>query len=588
MSSVLHRLAVLFAVSAASLPANPALARSSHFEVYAQAGPASARSLALDFERLRAYFLQQTGLQLDNRPPVRVIAFRSRAEYLPYRLQPATDAYYVGADSRDTIVMTAPGDGDLHVAAHEYAHFLLHANGLELPSWLNEGLSESFSTVRLNRPDRREHPERPARAATLHNRTWMPLSELVTLPADSPFREQPGSVDLFYAESWALTDMLANSPQYRSHFPDLVSALSSSHQASDRALTVIYGKPLDTIAAELHTWVEARRITPTLLPDAPPAAPPVEVSETGPLIWESVTADLLLAIGRLDAAAVAYEALAREAPTNPDFQAALGIIALEKHDWNAARHHWARALEYGIPDAATCYQYAVLADAAGLPRDDVRPALERAISIQPHFDNAQYQLALLDNNAGRYESAVLHLRAIQTVAPARQFAYWTALSYALSELGRRGEAEAAARQADEHAATPEEHARAAQLSDIANTEVNVRFSRDAAGHSKLVTTRIPYNTPNWNPFIEPDDHIRRVDGKLRAIDCEGNALQMQLDTATGLITLGIPDPLRVQMRNAPKEFTCGPQPNNPVTVVYAVSDASNSNREGIIRGMEFH
>lgn len=579
---------MLLAIFAANLPADPALASSSHFEVYAQAGPASARSLALDFERLRAYFLQQTGLKLDNRPPVRVIAFRSRAEYLPYRLQPATDAYYVGADSRDTIVMTAPADGDLRVAAHEYAHFVLHANGLELPSWLNEGLSELFSTVRLNGPDRRDHQERPPRAATLRNRTWMPLSELVTLPADSPFRQQPGSVDLFYAECWALADMLANSPHYRSRFPDLVSALSSSHQASDHALAVIYGKPLDAIAADLRVWVEARRITPTPLPDAPPATSQIEVSETGPLIWQSVTANLLLAIGKLDQAASAYEALAREAPTNPDFQAALGIIALEKRDWNAARQHWARALEYEIQDAAACYQYAVLADAAGLSRDDVRPALERAVSIQPQFDNAQYKLALLDSNAGQYESAVLHLRALRAVAPARQFAYWSALSYALSELGRREEAEAAAHEADKHAATPEEHARAAQLSDIANTELSVRFSRDAAGHSKLVTTRIPYNTPNWNPFIEPDDHIRRVDGTLRAIDCEGRTLQMQLDTAAGPITLVIPDPLRVQMRNAPKEFTCGPQPNSPVTVVYALSDASNSKPEGIIRGMEFH
>lgn len=579
---------MLLAVFAANLPAEPGLARSSHFEVYAQAGPASARSLALDFERLRAYFLQQTGLQLDNRPPVRVIAFRSRAEYLPYRLQPATDAYYVGADSRDTIVMTAPEDGQLRVAAHEYAHFVLHANGLELPPWLNEGLSELFSTVRLNGPDRRDHPERPARAAALRNRTWMPLSELVTLPADSSFRELPGSVDLFYAESWALTDMLANSPQYRSHFPDLVSALSSSHQSSDRALAVIYGKPLDAIAVELHVWVEARRITPISLPGVAPASAPMEVSETGPLIWQSVTADLLLAIGRLDEAAAGYEALAREAPTNPDFQAALAIIALEKHDWNAARKHWANALAFGVQDAAVCYQYAGLADAAGLSRDDVRPALERALSIQPQFDNAHYKLALLDSNAGRYESAVLHLRALHAVAPARQFAYWSALSYALSELGRREEAQAAAHEADQHAATPEEHARAAQLSDIADTELSVRFSRDAAGHPKLVTTRIPYNTPNWNPFIEPDDHIRRVDGTLRALDCEGSPLQMQLDTATGPITLVIPDPLRVQMRNAPKEFTCGPQPNSPVTVVYALSEASHSSRAGIIRGMEFH
>src|SRR5579872_5313329 len=146
------RFAAILAVSgvaAAGPIADAGVARNAHFEVYSQAGPENARAVLAGFEQLRAYFLQQTGLQFENRPPVRVIAFRSRLEYEAYRLRPAADAYYVGADDRDTIVLPAGADGDIQVAAHEYAHFALHADGLDLPPWLNEGRSEFFATVRL-------------------------------------------------------------------------------------------------------------------------------------------------------------------------------------------------------------------------------------------------------------------------------------------------------------------------------------------------------------------------------------------------------------------------------------------------------
>src|SRR5262249_44662515 len=71
------------------------LARTPHFEVYSQAGAETARSTVLWLEGLRALFLQQTGMKLDDRAPIRVIAFRSAKEYEPYRLRVASDAYYV-------------------------------------------------------------------------------------------------------------------------------------------------------------------------------------------------------------------------------------------------------------------------------------------------------------------------------------------------------------------------------------------------------------------------------------------------------------------------------------------------------------
>ena len=99
----------------------------------------------------------------------------------------------------------------------------------------------------------------------------------------------------------------------------------------------------------------------------------------------------------------------------------------------------------------------------------------------------------------------------------------------------------------------------------------------------MVTTRVPRRTADWNPFIEPGDQVRRVEGVLREIDCSGEATRIVVETPDARLALTIVDPTRVQMRNAPAEFTCGVQPGSPVKVVYAAKGAA----EGAVRGIEF-
>ena len=290
----------------------------------------------------------------------------------------------------------------------------------------------------------------------------------------------------------------------------------------------------------------------------------------------------------MDRAERLYRELEQGASGDPDIAAALGAIALRKGDRDTARKEWKRAIDHGISDATVCYRYATLADAAGLPADEIRPALQRAITLRPDFDDARYKLALIESNAGDYEGAVAQLRAMQNVAPARAYAYWSALGYALNELGRRHESIAAAQHAIQHAATAAERAKAAELVYMAETDLAVHFAKDANGHAQLITTRVPHNTADWNPFIEPGDRIRRVEAKLRELNCSGGrATGIGIDTPQGPLTLAIPDASHVLMRNAPSEFTCGPQPASVVMVEYAVSETPGRNADGVLRGMEF-
>src|SRR5580693_5662302 len=453
----------VFCVSACAQPV-PAwrLTRSDHFELYSQGDDASARSTLVWFEQLRAFYLQKTGLAQDALRPVRVINFRSAREYQPYQLHPASDAHYIGTDSRDYIVMAVVGSGQFSVASHEYSHSILHAAGLQFPPWFAEGLAEFFSTVRIDEHGCSLGGDLPARSQTLQRHPWMPLTELVSLRADSASRDNRDTAGIFYAQSWVLAEMLVLSPEYASRFGALTDALAAGAPGSE-ALDSTYRKSLDAIASDLRAWAAVKHKAVSL-PGTEVSNIQVQASEpVSPYRARMLMADMLLASGNLDRADALYRDLAQEKPEDADVSAALGTVALRKGDKDRARQEWKLAIGQGIQDAALCFQYAGLAEMAGVPEDELRPVLERAVKLKPDFDDARYHLALLEKNAGHYEVALANLRAMRSIAPTRAYNYWVAMADALIQLDRRDEARNASKQAARHATTASEHAYAAQL-----------------------------------------------------------------------------------------------------------------------------
>src|SRR5450432_3561048 len=108
-------LALLASIAAARPPEPWTRARSDHFEVYSNAAAGSAPSLLSAFERMYAFFARQVGVAPAPHRLVRIICFGSSQEYDSYRIGPGADAYYVGTESRDYIVMPAPAPGDFHI-----------------------------------------------------------------------------------------------------------------------------------------------------------------------------------------------------------------------------------------------------------------------------------------------------------------------------------------------------------------------------------------------------------------------------------------------------------------------------------------
>ena len=567
--------------------------RSPHFEIYSQAGAANARATLAKFEQLRAFFERNDllGFLADagGRPRLRIISFSSVKEYNDFRLRPDADAYYVSsrdsAKDSDYIVMTASQSQDLVVEAHEYAHFVQHAAGFKLPPWLDEGLSDFFSTFRITSGGCRLGGVLTSRMQALSHRKWLPFAQLLALPETAPLFQERAAAEIFYAESWALTDMLVSSPEYAPHFRELLRNLNSG-TPSARALTAIYGKSLDGIESDLEVQVRKQNFTARKFPALPSTDFAVEVSALSDFQLKEVMAGLLFADGAFDRAKSFYGALEREKSGDPNVLAALGSIDLRRGDRAGAIHYWRQAMDNGVSDAGLCYRYALLAEEAGLPVAETRLALQRAVALDPGFGDARYQLALLESNSGDFAAAIAQLRAIRAVSHARAYGYWSALSYAYMELGKRDEAKSAGEEAVQAAQTASDRLRAAQLIYVAETDVTEQFVTDAQGHSRLAETRVPHGTTEWNPFIEPTDRIRKATGQLQEVFCSGGKLTgFLLETAEGRLTVSVPDPQHVLMRNGPTEFSCGPQRPKHVTVEYAASEKANSN--GVLRGIAF-
>ena len=368
------RYAALAALAVSCLHAASAapwkLARSAHFEVYAQSSEAEARSVLLWFEQLRAFFASQSGRTSGDSSPVRVVVFASPQEYQPYQLRPLADAYYAGMGSRNYIVMAQLGQREFRMAAHEYAHLILRAAGLQLPRWLNEGLADFFSTVRVTGQAVELGEVLPSRLQTLVRHSWMPLPEMLTVTDESIMGGDRASASLFYAQCWALTEMLLRSPAYSFRFPELLDALKTGEPGLE-ALAKVYGRSPDEITHDLHAWVEHNQVRPIELPGVDPGDVAIELSDMPPLATRLLLADVLLTAGELDRAESLYRELATEAPA--EASAALGAIALRRGDSAAARREWKQAIAQGIQDADLCYHYAVLADQAGLPRTRFAP-----------------------------------------------------------------------------------------------------------------------------------------------------------------------------------------------------------------------
>jgi hypothetical protein len=103
---------------------------------------------------------------------------------------------------------------------HEYLHRVTQVNLGDAAAWLDEGLSEFWSTIELHEHGVRVGRELPRHARTLRSQRLIPLRDLMEV-SRGRYDLADGKLALFYAQSWALVHYLVtrNAPSKISYAP---------------------------------------------------------------------------------------------------------------------------------------------------------------------------------------------------------------------------------------------------------------------------------------------------------------------------------------------------------------------------------
>ncbi len=570
--------------------------RSANFELYTSAGERAGRRTIQQFERTRSFFQQAMQVDVSHPKPVRIVLFRSKKEYLPYRPGEGAAAYYLPGRDTDLIVLVAGNEPS--VAIHEYVHLLVRHSGLELPLWINEGLADLYSSLQHVGGKVVVGHAPPARIATLRREKWVPLEQVLLADHDSQHYTEKERAGKFYAESWALTHMLNLSQEFRSDLGDLLELLTTG-ASSVTALETVYGMPIEQLQRELQSYVRQDRLSGLVFDiklEKSAERPSAELApglEVGLLL-----ADLLAGIDKTEGARGMYERVSRENPEAPGPHEGLGYLEYRQGDRDKARVHFGRAFELGSKNPGMLLRYAGLQREAG--DEQIVMTLWRAVQASP--DDIDARLALGSHLIQRdsYLQAVVILEQVRNANPEQASRALRMLAHAHFKLNRRERARQAATQLLELAQTLEETNAARRLLALMEPDpvdasegrpAPQDGSRDGFGEREVRPTRDEARaSPRAPQNPRPREETRAVAGLFVRLDCLGEQARVDLAVDGGIVSLLIEDGGHVEIKGsstASMDLHCGAQKPRRVVVRFRPSENTELGTLGVVRTVEF-
>jgi hypothetical protein len=379
--------------------------KSRHFELYSSNSPKKSARLLGELERVRGVFVAET-LTPVSAFRVRIVAFSSRAEYVPYAANPYAAGYFLPGHHRDYIVLQDLQAEHMPVALHEYAHFALAQRGAAFPLWLDEGLAEVYSTVKEEDGATVIGTPPVARLATLQRSGLVDLGSLFAFGRrPKECAKSPAQLALFYSQSWALAHMLKFSSAYSDGFARFLALLGEGKSVED-SLKEVYGKTLVAATTDLlHYVAEA---SPRSYRASNRNATPhwaIEMEQPSSVELNTVMGDLLATLQHFDVARPMLEKLAAEHPHTPQVEEALAYLFLRQNNVPEAEWYFSLAAADGDDNPRLWYHHARTMLAMGMSSSAVAPVLRRALVLDPTYSDAQEQLASILPSVAKLEPA---------------------------------------------------------------------------------------------------------------------------------------------------------------------------------------
>ena len=580
-----------------------------NFELYTTAGEKRARSAILYFETIRSFFHQASDTKQGSTSPVRIIGFRSKKEFEPFRTREFSSAYYVGASERDYIVMSSISSSKQSTAVHEYVHLLVRHSGAEIPPWLNEGLAVLYSSLEPIAKKARIGALEPGYVQTLQNQKWLDLATLTTIDLDSPHYNERKRVAVFYAQSWALVHMLNLWDQYpREGFANLMHALSTG-ATPEQAFQSVYGKSLEQVYKDLRFYMRQDRFFAALFDiRLEKAAENPEVRPATPLEAGLVQADLLSVLrDKQEQAKQMYLDLASQNSDSWEVAEGLGYLAFRARDDEEARRHLGRAVELGTTNPRTCRDYGYLLSSGGAPSAEIIRVLEQAVRLQPDYREVRLRLGYLQMREQNYIQGLRHLNSVKRVEKEEAFPLFYAVAFAYYKIGRPDEARKAVKRALEYAEAPSERQQAERLLEglsrpqrpdpvqAAAASAWVDDDSDAVPHLRRKPTSKDQvlsgeAAPDSPPAVPPEPHWLKVEGTFEQFECLATTARIHLFSEGRPVVLVILDPSGITIRGfegGSVDFVCGPQEPKSLIVEYEEQEGLADGVAGVVRTIAF-
>lgn len=546
--------------------------KSEHFEVLTDAGTGPGREVLRRMEQIRHVFETRTKRVNLTPLPVRVFVFRGESDFRPYQVHPDAAGYYQPGSDRDYIAMQLTGVDTYRIVYHEYTHLLLRHAGYRVPMWFNEGIAELFSTADVGKDEVRIGDLIPAHVSALREQRMVDLPTLTSVDRRSPFYNERGKTGIFYAQSWALIHMLNFAPEYRAGMANFVEMILGGEDAAG-AFRQAFGKAPGVVIQDLKAYLAHGRFEGLRF-----AAQKFDARRLAPepltrVATKLALADLLVTVGKLDAATLAYAKLEAAHPDNPDVLLALGQFAVRVEDFSGARRYLERAIGAGSAPARAFYDYAVVLRNLGEPEEVVAEYLSRAVTVDDHFFEAQSYLGVMHLQAGRFDSAIRSLTRAAELQPGR-VSVWENLAVAYHKAGRKEQARSAAQAARRVANDPEDAARIDALLDLIDSDVD----------KIVIAPEVRRHEASAAPGII------RTDGMLSQVDCLGKQARLHILIAGGKVLLLVKDAGAIRLRGkgvGQTELVCGPSTAVPVVVEYRPEPHVTYGTVGIVISIEF-
>ena len=526
---------------------------SGRWELYTDAGDKTGSAVLRQLLEMQNVFVGMAMSLPDSAPPIRVVLLKSAKDFSPFRHGENNTGIYQSGVERDYIVLLdVKGEETIRAARHEFVHLVLNHTSMPLPLWLEEGLADYFSTLQLKGGKVLVGSAPGTRLDSLRSSDRMDPLLLFSARHDSPFFADPKATSVFYAQSWALTHVLMQSPGAWRQIQQFATLLSTGIEQTV-AFQQAFSRPVVKALREARTMA-GNPPAPTAEAGfgAIPQAAAFQPREATEIEARLVRAEALLAADHLAAAEEIYAETFKRWPEDADVLTGLGTLALRRLDHAAGRKYLERALAAKNPRASTYFEYAMLIRDMRGPEALVVESLTKAVQQNPSMSEAWYLLGANMMRQSRPADAIDSLKRAVGILP-RQSLYWEALGRAYLENAQREPARDAAQKANQTAHTPEQSAMAQGLTrEIEAAPINRPVKKP------------PVTTPQGWQAANGDSTVA---GKLVLLDCATATIQFHIEIKPSqrvvLTTAKLNQVMLKGDTSQRREFVCGPQKPPP-------------------------